>query len=309
MAGPARGLGRGFEALLGGLPEETPGAEVRTIALDAVRANPQQPRRTFSDEALNDLAQSIKTQGVLQPILVRPTDDPAVFELVAGERRLRASKLAGLTDIPALVKEMSENESLAIALIENLQREDLNAIEEAIGLKELQDRLSLSQDALAKHVGKSRSAVANVMRLLQLPEPIRQLVSSGAVSSGHARALLGMDDPDLQQALAAAIADAGLSVRQVEAAVTHWKQTGELPEDLTAMHKSARSGARKPRECDTELVGLETTLYEQYMVKVTCQGSRNKGRIVFHYSSPEQLDELKSRLKAATTTPDAEAGQ
>ena len=188
MTSGNRGLGRGLDALLGGVREDekktSDSAEVRMISVENITPNPHQPRREFSEEALIELAASIKARGVLQPILIRPLG-AGKYELVAGERRLRASKLSGLTEIPTLVREMSDQESLAIALIENLQREDLNAVEEAFGYQRLQQEFGLSQEELARQVGKSRSAVANCLRLLNLPDAVQKDIQQNTITAGH----------------------------------------------------------------------------------------------------------------------------
>ena len=193
MATSTRGLGRGLDALLGGLNPDTgatPG-EVKNIPLAAISPNPHQPRKEFDPVALDDLASSIKSQGVLQPILVRPLEaQPGTFELVAGERRLRASKLAGLNEIPALVRALDDRESLAIALIENLQREDLNAMEEAEGYRQLLDQFFVTQEDLARQIGKSRPALANALRLLQLPDEVQEDVRRGKLSAGDRKSVV-----------------------------------------------------------------------------------------------------------------------
>ena len=232
MTSGNRGLGRGLDALLGGVKEDekisSESAEVRMIPVGNITPNPHQPRREFSEEGLNDLAASIKTRGVLQPVLVRSLGSGR-YELVAGERRLRASKQAGLVEIPTLIREMTDQESLAIALIENLQREDLNAVEEALGYQRLQQEFGLSQEELARQVGKSRSAVANSLRLLNLPDSVQQDIQQNAISAGHGRAIMAVSDEEMQDALHHRIVDNGLTVRQAEAQAAFCKQNGRLP--------------------------------------------------------------------------------
>ncbi len=307
MAGSAKGLGRGLDALLGGFSEDKIAPEVLLLPLDAIRPNADQPRREFSEEALADLAQSIKDQGVLQPVLVRPVKAPGGvdYEIVAGERRWRASRLAGLTEIPALIKDVDDEQSLALALIENLQREDLNPIEQANGMKQLMDRFGLKQEVLAEKVGKSRSAVANTLRLLQLPLAMQEDIGSGLVSAGHARALLSVGDDAARQTLLARIKDQGLSVREAEDMAGHWKRTGELPERaLSPVEPAAGQGGssdagspkRPKKPLAEELRAAKTRLMEKYGVKVSVAGAADKGKIVFHFDTPEELAGLLQTL-------------
>lgn len=300
MAHTSRGLGKGLDALLKGFNEQPTDVEVKTIPVASIVPNPFQPRKEFSEEALAELAESIRNQGVLQPILVRtaPDSSPGHFELVAGERRLRAAKMAGLQDIPCLVRELDDEQSLTIAIVENLQREDLNIIEEALGLKQLQDRLNLSQEDLARKVGKSRPAVANTLRLLQLPDHIINLVMEGQVSGGHARSLLGVTDSDSQEALLAWILEYGVSVRQVEEAVSYWKENGELPSLDGGGHAPARKKKKPMKAAETprELHSYASRISEEYQFKVSISGSEDTGRISIRYSSREQLDIFLKKL-------------
>uniref|UniRef100_I2PX85 ParB-like partition protein n=1 Tax=Desulfovibrio sp. U5L TaxID=596152 RepID=I2PX85_9BACT len=290
MAQAQKGLGRGLEALLGGYQDERSGQEVLTLPLDAIRPNPEQPRRTFEPGALAELAASIKGQGLLQPVLVRPVADAggATHEIVAGERRWRAARLAGLTEIPVLVREVDDEQSLALALIENLQREDLNPVEEAAALNLLLTRFGMSQDALAKKVGKSRPAVANALRLLQLSEPMLADLASQAMTAGHARALLSLADEELRQSLWRRIVDTGMSVREAEEAAGQAKATGRLPDPAPA-----RPVAKGPRPAkDPCLREIEGPLTRQAGVLVKTTGSADHGRITFHYSSRRELEGL-----------------
>ena len=192
MAGKRSGLGRGLDALF--VDNATQDSERMTLRISEVEPNRDQPRRAFDETALNELADSIREHGVMQPILVRPLTAGG-YQIVAGERRWRAAKLAGLTEIPAVVKELTELAAMELALVENLQREDLNAVEEALGYRKLMDSFSLTQEQVAAKVGKSRPAVANALRLLQLPEKVLQLLRDGKLSAGHARALAALSDP------------------------------------------------------------------------------------------------------------------
>ncbi|EHJ48444.1 parB-like partition protein [Solidesulfovibrio carbinoliphilus subsp. oakridgensis] len=295
MAQAQKGLGRGLEALLGGYQDERSGQEVLTLPLDAIRPNPEQPRRTFEPGALAELAASIKGQGLLQPVLVRPVADAggATHEIVAGERRWRAARLAGLTEIPVLVREVDDEQSLALALIENLQREDLNPVEEAAALNLLLTRFGMSQDALAKKVGKSRPAVANALRLLQLSEPMLADLASQAMTAGHARALLSLADEELRQALWQRIVATGMSVREAEEAAGQAKATGRLPDAAPARPEATgpRPARTRPAK-DPCLREIEGPLTRQAGVMVKTTGSADHGRITFHYSSRRELEGL-----------------
>ena len=228
-----KGLGRGLDVLLKGLAVDKETMEVTMVKVADVRPNPRQPRLDFSEESLVELAASIKEQGVLQPIMVRPASPGPEhgYELVAGERRLRACKLAGLDTVPAVVREIDDQQSLALALIENLQRENLNALEEAKGLDQLQHTFGLSQEALAQKMGRSRSAVANSLRLLQLDEQMQESLRENTISAGHARALLAISDESVRVDLWKRMLDSGISVREAERLVNVWREVGSLPVD------------------------------------------------------------------------------
>lgn len=303
MAQAQKGLGRGLEALLGGFHDEHAGQDILTVALDAIRANPEQPRRVFSSQALEELAASIREQGLLQPVLVRPVTGAgaADYEIVAGERRWRAARLAGLREIPVLVREVDDAQSLALALIENLQRQDLNPVEQAAGLQMLQTRCGMSQEAIAKTVGMSRSAVANTLRLLQLSEPMQADLSAGALTPGHARALLALADDALRQELWRRIVDTGLSVREAEEAVSWAKSHGCLPE--TGQAKPAAGAAvrrRGPKPAlDQTLRTIEDRLTSCCGVLVKTGGTREHGKITFHFSSHRELDALLAHFGLA----------
>lgn len=233
MAMHSTGLGKGLDALIRDSARDSlrdGGDGVRALPLKDIVPNPKQPRRDFNPEALEELAESIRAQGLLQPLLVRPLGAaaPGKYEIVAGERRWRACGLAGLSEVPVLVRAFSESDVLAAALIENLQREDLNPVEAAEGLQALKDELGLSQDELAKAVGKSRSAVANSLRLLGLPESMRPLLASGRLSAGHARALLSIADDRAREYLKNLILENELSVREAEGLAAGWKEHGRF---------------------------------------------------------------------------------
>ncbi|WP_027189144.1 ParB/RepB/Spo0J family partition protein [Paucidesulfovibrio longus] len=300
MSTGSRGLGRGLDALLGGANRDEPvnPAEVRQLPIHSIRPNPHQPRMEFSEQGLADLSASIKTQGVLQPILVRPLT-AGQFELVAGERRLRASKMAGLREIPALVREMNDQESLAIALIENLQREDLNAIEEALGYKQLMEQFGLSQEDLAKSVGKSRSALANSMRLLNLAQPVQDDIKQGRMTAGHGRALMAVADAETAAKLHERILGEGLSVRQAEAQASYWKEHGSLP-DAEALERLDERPKKRPqsgtREVNPEIVEVQRELSKALSRKVSISGDATQGKLTVPFSSLEDLHELAELL-------------
>ena len=303
MTSGNRGLGRGLDALLGGVREDeqktSDSSEVRMIPISAISPNPYQPRREFSEEGLSDLCASIKARGVLQPVLVRPVGG-SKFELVAGERRMRASELAGLSEIPSLIREMTDQESLAIALIENLQREDLNAVEEALGYQQLQQQFGLSQEELARQVGKSRSAIANALRLLNLPDPVQRDIQQGVLTAGHGRAIMAVTEPEVQASLHQRIAENGLTVRQAEAQATFWKQNGRLPgaEELGQSRPAgvgAKSGASS---LAPGLIALQDELGTLLNLKVKISGSPDKGKITVSYKDEDALRSFVEKLGA-----------
>jgi ParB family transcriptional regulator, chromosome partitioning protein len=277
-------LGRGLAALLGDVAVPSPprGATVQQVQLDLLEPNPFQPRSSIEPLALAELTQSIRLRGVLQPLLVRPHPSSAGrFQIVAGERRWRAAGAAGLHDVPALVHAMTDTEAAAVALVENLQRQDLNPMDEAAGYDRLLSQFEFTQEALGQAVGKSRSHIANTLRLLNLPDAVKEALRNGEISAGHARALLTHPAPDT--ALRDVI-DRQLSVRQTEA----------LGRRDPPVERSPANDLRRGRGPDT--VALERHLSEQLglTVKVTFNGRR--GVIQFHYSDLDQLDNLLSRL-------------
>jgi ParB family chromosome partitioning protein len=288
--------------LLGSIkPESVNSAEVKHLPIASIRPNPNQPRKEFDPEALEDLCNSIKAQGVLQPVLVRPiSGDAAAYELVAGERRMRASKLAGLTEIPALVRVLNDMETLAIALIENLQRSDLNAIEEARGFQQLLKDFGLSQEELARQVGKSRSALANSLRLLNLPQDIQSDIQTGVLTAGHGRAIMSVDS-DTCHPLYERIKSYNLSVRQAEAEASFVKENGRLadPEELYGSAKPRGKTSRGPRSAkpvDGQLAELQEQLSQQLGDTVKITGSPQRGVLSVHFQTAAQLDALVQRL-------------
>ena len=280
-----KGLGRGLDALLSGSTEMPSRESLQTIALDHIRPGKFQPRSRMDEASLSELAASIRTQGVMQPILVRPVDANR-FEIIAGERRWLAAKRAGLADVPALVREVPDQAALALALIENIQRENLNPLEEAHGIKRLIEEFGLTHDAAAQAVGRSRSAVTNLLRLTQLAQPVQDYLLSGELDMGHARALLGL--PAAQQAAAAAkVVALGMSVRDTERMTQ------------AAQHPSPRKQRRaRGRSVDPDLARLENELSDALGARVRVEAARNgAGRVVIAYSSLDQLDGILARLR------------
>lgn len=289
---PERGLGRGLGSLLSSAAENS-SEETRKLALTQLVPGKHQPRKYFDSSALNELAVSIRNQGIIQPLLVRQLPGmPQRYEIVAGERRWRAAKLAGITEVPVIVTEYSDKEAMTVALVENLQREDLNPLEEAEALQALREAHGLSQEALAEQLGKSRSAVANSLRLLQLPPTIQEGLARGDISAGHARALLAVADAELRALLYAAIIDQHLSVREAEAAADSCKRSGKLPEKLLPQEGSspAPQPSRVPKP--QMIKDLQTLLRASSGTKATISGNENKGRIQIPYGSAEELSRI-----------------
>lgn len=284
----ARGLGRGLSALLGDAPAAPAGkAEgVREIDVAAIRPNPRQPRRHFAEEPLAELAESIGARGVLQPILVRPGDQSGQYEIIAGERRWRAAQRAQLHKIPAIVREFDEAGTAEVALIENVQRADLSPLEEADAYAALISRFGHGQDAVGKLVGKSRSHVANLLRLRDLPDSVRAHLESGALSMGHARAIATA--PDAEE-LAEEIVRRGLSVRQAEALARKVKPGAGR--DMARGVARAAAGTR-----DADLLALERQLGDLLGLKVAISHAGGAGQVAVHFSSLDQLDLICQRL-------------
>lgn len=282
MAGARKsGLGRGLDALLAVPKEETTAG---TIEVGLIDPNPRQPRTHFDDEALESLAASIREVGVLQPIVVGPADVDGRHVLVAGERRLRASRLAGLDRIPAVIRESDEATQLAEALIENVQREDLGPIEEAEAYRALMEDFAMTHEEVAQRVGKSRSAVTNSVRLLNLSEPIQALLEGGKLSAGAARALLGLEDVAYATTIAQKAADEGWSVRQVEDAVRERRDAGEQP-------APARKATAKERPA--QIIALEERLAETLGTTVKIDYSkRGGGKMMIKFGSLDDLERI-----------------
>ncbi|GGL44183.1 chromosome-partitioning protein ParB [Caulobacter rhizosphaerae] len=286
-------MGRGLSALLGEVdsaPAQAPGdasAGSREAPIELIRRNPDQPRRTFREEDLVELSDSIREKGVLQPILVRPAPGAAgEYQIVAGERRWRAAQRAGLKTLPIMVRELDDLAVLEIGIIENVQRADLNAIEEALSYKVLIEKFGQTQEGIAQTVGKSRSHVANTLRLLALPDSVQGYVTSGEMTAGHARAIATAADP---AALAREVIDKGLSVRDTEALARRTPNAaGEA--------RAKSSGGRPPKSKDTDTQSLEADLSSLLGLDVEIDDRGGAGALTIRYATLEQLDDLCNRL-------------
>ncbi|MGC8874911.1 MAG: ParB/RepB/Spo0J family partition protein [Chloroflexia bacterium] len=275
-------LGRGLDALI---PVASGGEGVRQIPLERIVPNPHQPRQHEDPASLQELAASIAAHGVIQPVIVTEVMGslPPTYQLVAGERRWRAARQAGLSTIPAIVKDVSPRQMLELALVENLQREDLNPLEEAEAYRMLVEEFGLSHEEVARQVGRSRPAVTNTLRLLQLPQPVRDRVASGELSAGHARALLALPTAEAQVAAMQVVLRRGLSVRQTERLVRRLLRRAEQ--------------APGARQDDPEIASLEARLQESLGTRVRIQRGRNGGRVVIYFFSDEELEALLQRLE------------
>jgi len=274
-----KGLGRGLDALLGG--DEAPKDALATLPVGRIRPGKYQPRTKMDQEALAELSASIKSQGLMQPLLVRRVDRDR-YELIAGERRWRAAQMAGLEEVPALVREVPDEAALAMSLIENIQRENLNPMEEAAGLQRLVDEFSMTHEQAADAVGRSRSATTNLLRLLKLPKPVQAMVMEGVLEMGHARALLALDSAR-QIETAKRVASRGLSVRETEA--------------LAA--KQLRGGpVRKKARADRDLLRLEQETSERLGTTVEIRpGKKGTGKLILYYAGLDHLDQLLRKLR------------
>lgn len=283
MAARKSGLGRGLDALI---PVDRPDEGFTAIPIDQIVPNPQQPRQRFDEAALDALAASIREVGVLQPIVVRPQAADGTYRLVAGERRCRAARRAGLAEISAVIRaDEDEPTSLAEALIENVQREDLSPLEEAAGYQSLLEDFDMTHDAVAQRVGKSRSAVTNTLRLLQLPAPIQGMVERGDLAAGHARALLTVDDESYANHIAEKAVAEGWSVRQVEDAVRARVEGGAAPRPPTA--RPMRPAA---------IIELEQQLTEELGAKVKITYGKRGGKLMVNYANLDDLERIYRRL-------------
>lgn len=277
-----RGLGKGLSALIDSAGSANE-ARYEYLPLDSISPNRLQPRKTFSEEGLRELADSVKEHGIVQPIVVRPVGDG--YELVVGERRWRAAQAAGLASIPAIVKDSPDQQSLQMALIENLHREDLNCIEAANAYAQLMEDFSMTQEEIGRRLGKSRSTIANTLRLLQLPVEIQATVVAGELSEGHARALLGLAESPLRAKLAERIIEGGLSVREAEE---------EVRKILAGEARKAEAAVPKPKR--QRLEDVERLLCASLKAKVFVYQSKRKGRMVIEFNGEDDLERILSAI-------------
>ncbi|MCU7842213.1 MAG: ParB/RepB/Spo0J family partition protein [Candidatus Thiodiazotropha sp. (ex Monitilora ramsayi)] len=292
MAAKKRGLGRGLDALLGGAqsePETNTGSggesSLTRLPVDLIQRGRYQPRREFDPDAMHELAESITAQGVIQPVVVRPVENGR-YELIAGERRWRATQQAGLDEIPVVIKEVTEEGAMAMGLIENIQREDLNPLEEANALSRLLHEFGLTHQEVAKAVGKSRTTVTNLLRLLELNEDVKGLVESRRLEMGHARSLLGLKG-ELQSKAAEQVVRQGLSVRETERLVRRLQGEADSPKP-----------ARQPAQTDPDIRRLVNDLSERLGAKVDLQqGAKGKGKLVIGYNSLDELEGIIDHIK------------
>jgi ParB family chromosome partitioning protein len=282
-----RRLGRGLAALIGEeVKDEQPAADaklLRLVPIEFLHANPNNPRKAFRDEELDDLSRSIREKGLLQPIIARTRSDGRSFEIVAGERRWRAAQRAGVHEVPVILRELSDGEALEVALIENIQRADLNALEEARAYQQLMEQFAYTQQQLADALGKSRSHIANTLRLLTLPDSVKRFIEQGSLTAGHARSLIAADDP---AQLANEIIKLGLNVRDAE--------------KLSRERTGATSSAQKPRSArgDPNIRAVEQSLLDATGLKVEiADRGKDGGRVVIYYKTLDQLEDLCERIR------------
>lgn len=286
MAKP-KGLGRGLDALLSNADEDTPKNEgsLQTLSISELKPGKYQPRSIIQEEALHALSQSILKQGVMQPIIVRPIGNNQ-YEIIAGERRWRAAKLANLNEVPVIIKNIPDESALAMALIENIQREDLNPLEEAIGIKRLIDEFNMTHEEAADAVGKSRVTVSNLLRLLTLTKPVQDRLLSGKIDMGHARALIGLEGSQ-QIMLCEEVIQKNLSVREVEALVKNLQNSYKTDKPTSS-----------PKKTNADVRQLEESLAETLGASVTIDAKKNgSGVLKVHYRNLEQLDEILKKIK------------
>lgn len=315
MATRRRGLGRGLDALLNtdttggettghettghetggrGLDQAEPPARA-TIAIDRIRRSPFQPRRRFDEQALSELAESIRRQGVLQPIIVRPLGDGQDYELVVGERRWRAAQQAGLDALPAIVRRLDDQEVAAVALVENIQREDLNPLEEAQGLRRLLQEFGYTHQQVADAVGRSRASVSNLLRLLELSAPVQDMLANGDLEMGHARALLSLG-PEAQLGVARQVTGRGLSVRETERVV---RKTLAESRPVSPSGRAPAARAAGGQEKGPDLVRLEQELSESLGARTEVRDQDGRGELVIRYASLDQLEGILARLRVS----------
>lgn len=288
------GLGRGMMALMDENElQEIDKSQINIVDINKVVPNRYQPRKQFDEEALRELCDSIREKGVIQPVIVTELGDGR-YELVAGERRLRAARMAGLMDMPVIIRDFSDEDKLEIALIENIQREDLNSIEEALAYKEIMERLQISQEELAKKVGKNRSSIANTLRLLKLPEYVREKITADEITEGHARAVLMLEDVDQMIAFTNLIIENGWSVREAEAEVKQFGKNSRPAVENDHAEAAAPSKGNGMEE-------LQERFIQTIGAKVEIKGNQKKGKIVIHYFSKEDLENIYRNLSQRTS--------
>ena len=284
--GKMRRLGKGLEALIA-IPEEDSGGEVQELPLHRIELNPKQPRQEMELDALRGLADSIRHSGVIQPLVVRPKGD--MYELAVGERRLRAAKMAGLSAVPAMIRDLSDEQMLEVALVENLQREDLNPIEKATAIRRIIEEVHVTQEEVGGRIGLRRPTVTNFLRLLELSQDIQHMVSRGTISAGHARALLMLSDEEARRRLAKRIAAEGLSVREAE---------------RLASNGAAGSSAARPAATanSPNIERLERDLQEILCAKVCIKARGRKGKIIIHFNGHEDFERIVERITSGPQT-------
>ncbi len=284
-----KGLGKGLDALFGGISidqaiEDSDTATVNSIKIMDIDPNPNQPRKHFDDDKINELAQSIKNHGVVQPVVVRK--EGTRYKIIAGERRWRAARQAGLTEIPAIVMDIDDRQVMEISLIENLQREDLNPIEEAVGLKTLLEEYKLTQDQVAATLSKSRPAIANTIRLLNLSPNIQQMLMEGKITSGHGRALLSIEDVELREKIAETIVEKGLNVRTTENLIKNIKN-------------QTQKGIKRPKAIKPSyMIEIEEILEESLGTRVEISPGKKKSIIQIEFYNDEDLERIVEKLKS-----------
>ncbi len=278
---PKSGLGRGLDALIPGGEFVTAERGISHVPVDSISPNPRQPRQDFRAEELEELTDSIREHGVIQPLIVTPSNQADRYTLIAGERRLQAARMAGLASVPVIVRDATDQQRLELALIENIQRADLNPLEEAEAYRQLYEDFSLSHEDISRRVGKSRVAVTNTMRLLRLPDSVKNALIEELISEGHARALLALSTPEAQSAALKTVISQDLTVRKTE----------ELVRKLSGEKKTLLKTAPLP-----EITELEERLRTSLGTKVTLRSGKNGGSLTIHYYSNEELDALLDRL-------------
>lgn len=285
MAEKRKGLGRGLdEMFLDNSTESKDNVSAVTLKLNDIEPNKKQARKTFTEEALTELAASIEKHGILQPLLVRPIINSGTYELIAGERRWRAARIAGLKEVPVIIKQLTDEEAAVISLIENLQREDLNPVEEAMGLSDLIEVYGVTQEEAAEKVGKSRSAVANSLRLLKLPKKVLDMLSSGAITTGHAKALLGLENKDKIISAAHTVIEKNLSVRETE----------RLVKELNSIKKAKKISTTRNTYFDEVELALNSALGRK--ARVITKGKKESGTLELAFYSKEDLELIVKAL-------------